>query len=65
MKKFVVMSAPLFALFALAGPSAANIGSPCAEAKAGEPKLICFCQPGGTNCRCTKVAEDGSGVETW
>ena len=60
MKKTMI-SATLFAMAALSGPSVA--GLPCAKSADGE--LICFCQPGGTNCRCTKVAEDGSGVETW
>jgi hypothetical protein len=49
----------------LSGPSVASSGSCAASSAAGEPKLICFCQPGGQNCKCNRVAVDETGVETW
>lgn len=65
MKKTMIISASLLAIFTLSGPSVASLGAPCVKASAGEAELICFCQPGGTNCRCTMVSKDAGGVETW
>jgi hypothetical protein len=65
MQKVMIIPASLFALLTLSGPSVANVPEPCAKSAPGEPKLICFCQPGGQNCKCNKVATDETGVETW
>jgi hypothetical protein len=61
----MIIPASMLALLTLSGPGAADVGTPCAKTSAGEPKLICFCQPGGQNCKCNKVATDETGVETW
>jgi hypothetical protein len=63
MKKVMTVAASLLSLVTLSGPSMASF--PCANASAGEPKLICYCHAGGTNCRCTKVADDQTGMEVW
>ena len=65
MKRAIAIPASLFALLTVSGPGVASLNAPCAKASAGEAELICFCGPGGTNCKCTRVATDETGVETW
>jgi hypothetical protein len=69
MNRSIIIPASLFALLALSGPSAAKLALPCEDSAAGEPKLLCYCQPGSApgspGCRCVKVATDESGVEVY
>jgi hypothetical protein len=65
----ISIAASLIALLAVSGPSVANMATPCGTTSAGEPKFVCFCQPGASpgspGCKCTKVAKDESGVDVY
>jgi hypothetical protein len=65
MKKITLIPASLLTLVSLLGASTPNASVPCIKANPGDPELICFCGPGGTNCKCRMVARDQNGVETW
>jgi hypothetical protein len=65
MGKIVFVSVSAIALLTMTGPGAARSSTPCARTSSQGSELICYCQPGGKNCRCIKVATDETGVETW
>jgi hypothetical protein len=67
MKKHLTVAVSLLALGALSGPSAANL--PCEKSSAQGLTLTCYCppnvQPGGTGCRCVKIADDVTGIDVY
>lgn len=69
MKRMISLSASLFALLTISGPSVANLATPCGKTSSGEAQLTCFCPPGvapgGAGCRCVRIAVDESGMEVY